>query len=526
MLFKYLSDWADTHTDKILVTQGSRTVTYGEVARSVMQIATFFLKQGVRPGDRICIVLDNSPEYISSYIGVHRAGGIAVAVCPQYSPFEFRKIFNDCLPSAVIVDKKYVKHVLDAVSEGTSIQAIIIMEDSDVQSSSAARSGITSRHSNIRFYSVRDVINTPDCKIEYPVCNEKDVASIIYTSGTTGEPKGVMLSNENLMINARSIIEYLQLTEKDRIMGILPFYYSYGTSLLTTHIIAGGSIVLENSFMYPNQVLDRMFAESVTGFAGVPSTFAILLNRSNIRKYTFPSLRYITQAGGAMSPLHAKEISEILPGADIFIMYGQTEATARLTYLEPRDFHYRPWSIGKAIPGVDIELIKEDGTIAKTGEVGEIVARGGNIMVGYWNRPEETDKVLKDGRLYTGDLAVRDEEGFLKIISRRSDIIKSGAHRINPREIEEVILELPEVHEVAVAGKDDAILGMVIKACIVLKDGQGLDARKVQRHCHNKLAPFKLPKEVVFVDELPKTGTGKIRRHLINDLGAGIGSTG
>ncbi|GBD97700.1 long-chain-fatty-acid--CoA ligase [bacterium BMS3Abin06] len=515
MLYKYLADTANAQPDKVAVIQGKRRVTYKELNLGMSQIACFLLKEGVKAGDRVGIISDNSPEYISSYLGVHKAGGISVAINPQYSAYEFNKIFCNCLPRVLIVEKKYLKSVLEAIPEVTSLKTIIIMDDRKVKDLLAFITKRITIPSHINFFTLQDVIQDYGGNSVCPFIDQKDIASIIYTSGTTGDPKGVMLSHENFVTNANSIIEYLHITQEDRIMVILPFYYSYGTSLLTTHIIAGGSLVLENSFMYPNIVLDKMFKEGVTGFAGVPSTFAILLNRSNIRNYSFSGLRYVTQAGGAMSPRHAKEISAILPGTDIYIMYGQTEATARLTYLDPEDFHRKPGSIGKAIPGVKIELIKNDGTMAENGDEGEIVAQGGNIMVGYWKNPEETERILKGGKLYTGDLAVSDDEGYLKIISRRSDMIKSGAHRISPKEIEEVILEMPEVHEVAVVGTEDEILGVAIKAVVVLKDGQEMEGKKMQKYCHQKLAPFKIPKEVVIVNELPKTSSGKVRKHLL-----------
>jgi len=522
MLYEYLADKADAQPDKMAVIHGKRTVTYEELSLGVSQIAAFLLKEGVQAGDRVGIALDNSPEYIMSYLGVHKAGGISVAINSQYSPYEYKAIFCDCLPRVLIVEKKSIKAILEAVPAVSSLAAILIVDDIKVESLLALLRKRMTVPSHINYFSMQDVVQSHDPAAVYPSIDKKDVASIIYTSGTTGEPKGVMLSHDNFETNANSIIDYLQLTPEDRIMVVLPFYYSYGTSLLTTHIMAGASFVLENSFMYPNVVLDKILKEEVTGFAGVPSTFAILLNRSNIRKYEFPRLRYVSQAGGAMSPRHAKEISEILPKTDIYIMYGQTEASARLTYLHPEDFHEKPWSIGKPIPGVEIELLKKDGTTAKNGEVGEIVARGGNIMIGYWKKPEESEKVLKGDKLYTGDLAVCDDEGHFKIISRRSDIIKSGAHRISPKEIEEVILELPEVLEVAVVGIDDEILGAVIKAIIVPKDGAEIEVKKVQKLCHYKLAPFKTPREVVFVEELSKTSSGKVKKHLLKNGEAAI----
>ncbi len=300
-------------------------------------------------------------------------------------------------------------------------------------------------------------------------------------------------------------------------MVILPFHYSYGNSLLTTHVMAGASLVLENSFVFPNVVLDRIEEERVTGFAGVPSTFAILLNRSNLRKRAFPSLRYVTQAGGAMSPKLAGDLREALPGTDVFIMYGQTEATARLTYLDPSELLRKAGSIGKAIPGVRITLRKEDGAPASSGEVGEIVAEGDNVMAGYWNSPAETEAVLKDGRLHTGDLAQEDEEGFLYIVGRRSEMIKTAGHRVSPKEIEDVISGIPGIHEAAVVGVQDEMLGQAIRAFVVCDPGVDLAARDVLKHCSESLEPFLVPRDVVFLDGLPKSSSGKVDRAVLKD---------
>jgi acyl-CoA synthetase (AMP-forming)/AMP-acid ligase II len=506
---------AEQAPDRIAVIQGQRHVTYRDLNAGVLHFAAYLTDRKIYAGDRVCIMAENSPEYMLSYLGVQRAGAVSVAVNPQYSSRELSIILKDCMPRVLVVEKKCLKPALEALTDGTAPEKIVVIADQDPAGLLSHMKNKVNIPSSVNIVSLNEALNLGSYNSNSTLSDKNSIASIIYTSGTTGKPKGVMLTHENFMANACSIIDYLDLTSADRVMVVLPFYYSYGTSLLTTHILVGGSLVLENSFMYPNVILKQIIDEEVTGFAGVPSTFAILLNRSNIRNYKFSSLRYITQAGGPMSPKHAGELAEILPGTDIHIMYGQTEATARLTNLDPRETTRKPGSIGKAIPGVSIELRKQDGTIADVGEEGEIVAQGRNIMAGYWNNPEETQKVLKDGRLYTGDLAVRDEDGFLKIISRRSDMIKSGAHRISPKEIEEIILELSEVHEVAVVGVEDEILGVVIKAFIVPKDGHVIEEKKVKRYCQSKLSPFKIPKMVEFVRELPKTNSGKVRKYLL-----------
>ena len=514
MLHSFITQRARLKPDSIAVIQGRRQVSYFELERDIARIASFLLRNNVSKGDRVGILSKNSASYIAAYIGIQRAGGISVDINFQDSLHEIKTIVNHCAISVLIVEHSYAAVAAEALSETPSVRMMI-----EIEKSPAGSPGVTQKlPSHIQYAKWGEIQGDDGGGGDATTAlSGSDIASIVYTSGTTGKPKGVMLSHDNYLANARSIIEYLRLSEHDKVMVVLPFCYSYGKSLLTTHLLAGGTLVLENSFMYPNAVFDKMVEESVTGFAGVPSTFAIMLNRTNIRNYRFPNLRYVTQAGGAMSPQHARELSLLLPNTQIYIMYGQTEATARLTYIEPEDLLKRSGSIGKAIPGVEIDVIGEGDVPVSCGQEGEIAAGGKNIMVGYWNDPEQTSKVLKNGRLYTGDIGRKDEDGYLYIVGRRSDMIKSGAHRISPKEIEEAILEMPEVHEVGVVGVPDDILGEAIRAVIVLKEGYERDPKKVQRHCQTKLASFKIPKEVVFADELPKTSSGKIRKFLLKE---------
>jgi long-chain acyl-CoA synthetase len=519
MLHDQLTERASKRPDAIFIIQGQRRVTYGEINQKIFQMASFLLGNGLRKGDRVAILCENSPEYVASYFAIQKAGGISVDINFQYSAHEIIGILNHCSASVLIVEAKYWRGVADIIMKTPSVKTVVGVDSRNkgLSSFEAMNKMLPSGVQGIPFEHLAGIDNG---KNVFPSVAGADIASIVYTSGTTGEPKGVMLTHDNFLSNARSIIDYLHLSESDRVMVVLPFCYSYGKSLLTTHVMAGGALVLENSFMYPNVVFDRIVQEGATGLAGVPSTFAIMLNKSNIRNYRFPNLRYVTQAGGAMPPQHARALSAALPNVRIYIMYGQTEATARLTYLDPGELHSRPGSIGKPIPGVEIELVNDRSMPAGVGEEGEIVVRGQNVMAGYWNNPANTEEVLRDGKLYTGDLAKRDKDGYLYIVARRSDMIKSGAHRISPKEIEEVILELDEVHEVSVVGIHDDILGETIRAVVVLKDGRELDAKKVQRHCQTMLATFKIPKDVVFSGELPKTTSGKVRRYLLKDHSA------
>jgi len=339
---------------------------------------------------------------------------------------------------------------------------------------------------------------------------EKTLAVILFTSGSTGKPKGVMLSHHNIHWNTSSIVEYLELTEKDRMMVVLPFSYCYGASWLHSLVKIGGQNVLNNRFMFPGKVLDEMIEKKCTGFAGVPSTFQILLRRSALKKMKFPDLRFVAQAGGKLTNPFILELIETLPTTEIFIMYGQTEATARLSYLPPHLLESKLGSCGQGIPRTTIEVLNDEGTPVKPGEIGEIVASGGNIMMGYWKDPEGTATTLRNRKLYTGDLATVDEEGFVFVVDRQKEIIKSGGHRISPREIEATIAKISNVVEVGVIGVPDDIMGEAVKAYIVVREDTSLSEKEVSNHCIKNLPSFKVPKHIKFLETLPKNESEKV----------------
>jgi long-chain acyl-CoA synthetase len=355
-------------------------------------------------------------------------------------------------------------------------------------------------------------ITSKELTTEYlPVDTQPDrLAEIIFTSGSTGEPKGVMISHKNLISNTASIVEYLRLTDKDTMLVVLPFYYCYGLSLLHTHLRVGGSIVLNNIFIMLGGIINDLKRFRCTGFAGVPTHFQILLRKSDSFKTEgFPDLRYATQAGGRLHNAFISEFIETFPEIRFNVMYGQTEATARLSWLPPEKLPEKIGSCGKAIPGVELKVADERGNPVKSGETGEILAFGDNIMQGYYKDPESTAQTLKNGWLHTGDLATVDEEGFIYLTARKKEILKVGGRRVSPKEIEEVIVSMPDVIDCSIEGVYDEILGETMKATVIIKKHLEITADVIKTWCASRLASYKIPQSIEIKDKITISATGK-----------------
>jgi long-chain acyl-CoA synthetase len=492
---------ADRLPEKPAVCHKGRWSTYAEIEASSRCVAQYFRSAGVQPGDRIALLMENSTEYIVAHMAVFKAGAVNVSLNTETTPEALRYLLNDCEAKVLVIGQKYLRHLNEIKDKPEHLEHVVV----DGAADSVALKDIDAI--SLAAVSACESSNRlPD------LCSDSDLASIVYTSGSTGKPKGVMLSHRNLISSCDSTVSYLGLREDDRMMVVLPFHYIYGTSLLYTHFAVGGSLVIENGFVFPNVVLNSMDQHQVTGFAGVPSTFMLLLNKSTLRTRRFDSLRYVTQAGGALAPNLQKELHQAFAPAKLFIMYGATEAAPRLTYVNPEDLPTKWGSIGKAVPNVEVFPADTSGVRVARGMTGEIVARGPNIMMGYWKDVEGTAEVLRDGLYFTGDLGREDEDGFLFLEGRIKDIIKVGGNRVGAKEIEEKILELDGVAEVAVIGVSDPILGEAIKAFVVPKDDIALTPADVKTHLERNLPLYKQPKWITMVSNLPKNAAGKIAK--------------
>jgi long-chain acyl-CoA synthetase len=484
-----------TPGQEALVTR-ERRVTYRDLWSQIGAVASFLQSRGVQRGHAVAILLENSPEYVAAYYGAFSCGGVAVGLNTSARARELRTWLAHCRATVLFADSRH-PDVDELIAAAPSSMSIVTV---------GAPRPSTIAWSDVLQHAPHDPVDSA----------ADDVAAIMYTSGTTGRPKGVTLTHQNLASNASSIIEYLELTAADRTMNVLPFFYTYGASVMHTHLAVGATVVLDASFAFPGQVVARMADERVTGFPGVPSTFAALL-RCDLDQFDLSALRYVTQAGGAMPPPQIVRVREALPHARLFIMYGQTEATARLTYLPPERLTDKLGSVGIPIPRVEVDVRDDAGHSVPSGEIGQVCVRGPNVMKGYFEDAEATASVLQNGWLLTGDLGYRDSDGFLFLRGRRSEIIKSAGHRINPLDIEGVIAAIPEIEEVAVVGIPDAVLEETIRAFVQLRAGAMIDAMTIQRHCRQHLPLYKIPRSIQFVDQLPRTSSGKIRRWTLTE---------
>jgi long-chain acyl-CoA synthetase len=469
--------------EKDLVLGARETISYNRIYSDSLKLADKIRKE-YGENNNLLVLSENSVFFITVYLALLKSGNICLPLNPNIEPENLQKIIIKTKANVAFVNKKYSARF-------GSFPFQIIDEDS------------------VKAKIDENQLPVMDGDSEF---DGSRLAEIIFTSGSTGEQKGVMITHNNIIANTNSIIEYLKLTEKDTIEIVMPFYYCYGLSLLHTHLRVGGSVVMNNSFIFIGSVINDLNKYNCTGFAGVPSHYQILLRKTKDFKATkFHSLRYVTQAGGKLHTAFIQEFIDSFPEIKFYVMYGQTEATARLSYLPPSELKRKLGSIGKGIPGVILNVVNDNGEIVKPGETGEIVAKGGNIMPGYFMDEEATNHALKDGWLHTGDIATVDEEGYIFIQSRKKEIIKVRGIRISPKEIEEVIVTYPGVIDCTIQAENDEITGESIKAIVFINESElpNFTEDQIKQHCASKLASHKIPQKIVFDTKLTFNLAGK-----------------
>lgn len=509
LVHDFLEISAKKNPDKTALVFQEERLTYREIDYISNQFANALIKSGLKRGDRVSILLDNSVETVVSIFSVLKAGGVFSTLSPTLKSKKLEYILNHSEASFFITHKNKLEVVSAAVENNPSIKSVIIQGYSSEERGSV----------NDRYIGWGDFINGNTSDSPRTQCINIDLANIIYTSGSTGEPKGVMMTHLNMVSAATSITQYLENHEDDIILNVLPLSFDYGLYQLLMAFKCGATLVLEKSFNYPYVIIDRIKKERVTGFPGVPTIFAMLLNL-NLEKFDFSSLRYISNTGAALPVNHIKAFRNVMPHVKIYSMYGLTECK-RVSYLPPEEIDRRPSSVGKGMPNEEVYIVNENGERLGPGETGELVVRGANVMKGYWRAPEETALRLRPGIypdekvLYTGDLFRMDDEGFLYFVARKDDLIKTRGERVSPKEVENALHEIEGVAEAAVIPVSDEILGSAIKAFIRVKDNHAITEQDILRYCSGNLEVFMVPKYVEFVDSFVKTSSGKIDKKVL-----------
>jgi long-chain acyl-CoA synthetase len=512
---EFLENSAKLYPDKVALIHVSERLTYQQIDREANRLAHALIEAGVMRGDRVVVFLPNSVEAVLSIFATLKAGAVFVVLNATTKPDKLTFILNNCRASAMIAWGTRLPAAAGIWAETPHLRTVFTTGESEQPIAAIQSAG----KNVVRVEEIRQ--GTADVPAPAKTCIDIDLGALIYTSGSTGRPKGVMVTHLNIVSAATSITTYLENTADDVVINVLPLAFDYGLYQLLMMFKVGGTLVLHDSFAFPHVVLDMMMREGVTGFPIVPTISAMLL-QMDLLKYAFPKLRYVSNTAAALPLEHIQQLRALLPQVKLYSMYGLTECK-RVSYLPPDQLDIRPASVGRGMPNEEVYIVDDGGNRVGPGVVGELVIRGANVMKGYWELPEETDRCLKPGPLpgerilYSGDLFRADEEGFLYFVGRKDDIIKTRGEKVSPREVEDAIYALEGVAEVAVIGVPDAILGKAIKAVLTLRPGAQITKQDVLRHCSTRLEDFMMPKIVEFQESLPKTESGKISKRMIAD---------
>jgi amino acid adenylation domain-containing protein len=503
LVHDFLGNSTDRWPEKPYLICDHEVRTFRQVEGDSDRVACELQRLGVGRGDRVAVFMENSAELVVSVFGILKAGAVFVVINPTTKSKKLAYILSDCGVRALIAQSRLARVVEAAMAEAPSVQTVLWVGEPPAD----ARPGRT----------FAQVLAEPHQSPADPGLIDQDLCTIIYTSGSTGNPKGVMLTHRNLTNTAWAISTYLENVPDDVVICLLPLSFGYGLCQVLTGARVGFTVLLERSFAYPYQTLQRMAEYGVTGLPAVPTVLATLLTLTEFNGERLSSLRYMSNAAAALPTSHIRRLQELFPRAKLFSMYGLTECT-RACYLDPARLNEKLTSVGKAMPNCEAYVVDEQGRRVGSGVVGELVVRGANVMCGYWGNAEETARRLREADLpgekvlYTGDLFRMDEEGFLYFVARKDDIFKCKGEMVSPREIENVLYDLGAVAEAAVIGVDDPIDGKAIKAFVVPRDGAALTEQQIRRHCQANLENHLVPKFVEFRESLPKTDSGKITR--------------
>ena len=506
-VFDWVSHWADRTPEAAAVGTPAGWLTYRQLDDRVGLLAADLQLRGVKPGDRVLVALPNLPATVAVSLAIQWLGACAVEVNREWGVAALTAIAGEIEARHAVIDVHDIMLWRQIAAELDLRHIWVVHVTRPPDGVWAALEGVVGT-----WLHQDGSLDAPLGEPTGPVRQPASAALIVYTSGSTGAPRGVIQTHANIAANTASICEYLGLSAEDRAMAILPLCYCYGKSVLQTHLRVGGSVFFDHRFMYPRLVLEAIGEERCTGFAGVPLTFELIKRQLDPRAIAMPALRYLTQAGGAMDLATTRWVREAFTPAQLFVMYGQTEATARLSYLAPECAEEKAGSIGRPIPGVELEVVDQRAARVPANQEGHLVARGANVTPGYFRAPEATAEILRDGWLWTGDLARRDADGFFFLTGRAKEVLKIGGHRVSAAEIEQRLCAHPDVLEAAVVGEHEPVGGEAAVAFVVKRAGSTLSEPELRHFCRQQLPPYKVPASVTFLAALPRTSVGKIAK--------------
>ncbi|MBK7029154.1 MAG: AMP-binding protein [Bacteroidales bacterium] len=478
--------------------------TYEQFLSDALHLASNMAGKGLEKGDRVVIYLHNSWQCALAIYATSLAGGVFMVVNIQTKASKLNYILNDSFARFIITEDMMLAEIDKALEGNDSVKHIIFTDNK-----------CKSREMKVPGERLELILKPGKQDHELPQIIPNDLAALIYTSGSTGFPKGVMMTHQSMVFTTWSLIEYLRLEERDRIMLMLPLAFDYGLYQLLMSVTLGATLIIEYSFTFPASIYKAIDAYQPTVFPGVPTIYAMMIASNKESGISFPGIEKVTNTAAALPAEFIPGLQRIFPNALIFSMYGLTECK-RVCYLEPELIDLKPRSVGKAIPGTEVFLLDTDGNPVSSGLPGILHVRGPHVMAGYWNRPDLSAEMLKPGKLpgekilCSNDWFTKDEEGFLYFQGRNDDIIKTRGEKVSPVEIENVIYQLDGVRETAVLGIPHHLWGEAVIAFITIHEGSGITDKMVLHQCSRNLESFMIPLKVIILDQMPKSANGKI----------------
>ena len=517
-LYQILQIASSSFRDKPATAFLGAFLTFGEVKSQVDRLATALGKLGVKKGDRVGIMLPNCPQYLISFFAIVRLGAIVTNINPIYTPREVQMVANDSGIKAIVVLDLMTPVVL-GVKANTAIENVIV---TSVQEYSAKpETAPSAPEGTLSFAGL-----IKDTEVALPrvsITPEEDVAVLQYTGGTTGVPKGAMLTHFNLYANViQSSVWGRELTQRgdERYLMVIPYFHIYGQTVGLLLGTWSGAMQIPVPKFDPDALIQAIKTYKPTFFPGVPTLYISMLNHPEIKTCGLEYVRRFN-SGSAPLPVEVIEQFEQLSGAMLYEGYGLTE-TSPTTHSTPTLARRKPGSIGLTYPSTDAKIVDLETGLEEVplGAEGELCIRGPQVMKGYWNRPDETSIALRDGWLYTGDVARMDEDGYFYIVQRKKDMIIVSGFNVYPNEVEDVLFTHPAVQEAAVIGVPDKYRGESVKAFIVLKPGASATVEELSEFCKTNLAKFKVPSVIEIVPGLPKSAVGKVLRRELREMEA------